>query len=279
MATINALGIKIDNVSLLKAKRLVSRFLSIPHYHQIVTVNPDFIMTARLNPFFRSAVNGSDLVLADGVGIHLPAFLQRKKLVARIPGVDFSEYILAYAQEMGLEIFLATRNDGLSSYVETKAAILTLYPHLKIHGCDVNIYSQRSLRNAQKKVHGDIVFANFGTPVQDIFLSQLRYIPHQTTRLGIGVGGTFDFWTGKQFRAPIFIQRIGMEWLFRLILQPRRRFKRTFNYVVVFSFLCLGTAIKEKFRFLSLSFRHHLRTLKRSQSRFTNAIQRSTYFF
>lgn len=279
MGMINALGIKIDNVSLLRAKRLVSRFLSTPHYHQIVTVNPDFIMTARKNSHFRSAVNGADLVLADGVGINLPAFLQGKKLRARIPGVDFSEYILAYAQEMDLEVFLAARNDGLSTYVETKAAILIRYPRLRIHGCDVNIRSSRSLTNAQKKVRGDIVFVNFGTPIQDIFLSQLRYLPHQTLRLGIGVGGTFDFWTGKQTRAPIFIQKIGLEWLFRLILQPRRRLKRTFNYVVIFSLLCLRTALKEKVRFYGLSFRHHLLMLNKSRVRFANAIQRNTYFF
>ncbi|MDQ5902146.1 MAG: N-acetylglucosaminyldiphosphoundecaprenol N-acetyl-beta-D-mannosaminyltransferase [Patescibacteria group bacterium] len=279
MATIQALGIKIDNVSLLRAKRLVSRFLSTLHYHQVVTVNPDFIMTARRNKEFRSAVNGSDLVLADGVGIHLPAFLQGKKLSARIPGVDFSEYILAYAQEMGLHIFLATRNDGLSSYVETKAAILVRYPHLNIHGCDVNIHSQRSLKNAQKKVRGDIVLVNFGTPVQDIFLAQLRYIPEQKVRLGIGVGGTFDFWTGKQTRAPIFIQKMGMEWFFRLILQPRRRFKRTFNYVVVFSFLCLWEALRKKARVFELSLRHRMFMLSKSRARFTRAIQQGTYFF
>ena len=279
MRMINALGIKIDNVSLLRAKRLVSRFLSTPHYHQIVTVNPDFIMTARKNDHFRSAVNGADLVLADGVGINLPAFLQGEKLNARIPGVDFSEYILAYAQEMDLEIFLAVRNDGLSTYVETKAAILIRYPRLRIHGCDVDIHSSRSLANAQRKVRGDIVFANFGTPIQDIFLSQLRYLPQQTIRLGIGVGGTFDFWTGKQTRAPIFIQKIGLEWLFRLILQPRRRFKRTFNYVIVFSLLCLRAALREKIRLYKLSLRHHLLMLNKSRVRFANAIQRNTYFF
>ncbi len=279
METINALGVRIDNVSLLRAKRLVSRFLSTTHYHQIVTVNPDFIMTARHDEYFRSAVNGADLVLADGVGIHLPAFLQGKKLNARIPGVDFSEYILAYAQEMNLEIFLATRNDGLSSYIETKAAILTRYPHLRIYGCDVNIHSSKFLINTQKKVRGDIVLANFGAPMQDVFLSQLRYLPGQTVRLGIGVGGTFDFWTGRQTRAPIFIQRIGLEWLFRLILQPRRRLKRTFNYVIIFSLLCLQSAFKDKIRFYELSLRHHLLMLNKSRMRFTNAIQRNTYFF
>lgn len=85
---------------------------------------------------------------------------------------------------------------------------------------------------------------------------------HQTTRLGIGVGGTFDFWTGKQFRAPIFIQRIGMEWLFRLILQPRRRFKRTFNYVVVFSSCVLEQLSKRNFvscRFLFVITCVHLK--------------------
>lgn len=279
MASINALGVKIDNVSLPGAKRCVARFLDTPYYHQVVTVNPDFIMIARKSKHFLSAINGANLVLADGVGLHLPAFFQGKKLKARIPGVDFSDYLLAYAQEMGLEVFLATRSDGLSSYVETKAAILTRYPHLIITGCDVNIHSPQALEAAQKKVRGDIVFANFGAPAQDIFLSQLRSIPNQKIRLGIGVGGTFDFWTGKQTRAPVFIQKIGMEWLFRLILQPRRRFKRTFNYVVVFSWLCLLEALKRKLLFFTLSFRHHSLALHKGRTRFTNAVQRSHYFF
>jgi hypothetical protein len=70
-----------------------------------------------------------------------------------------------------------------------------------------------------------------------------------------------------------------VEWLFRLILQPRRRFKRTFNYVIVFSLLCLRAALREKIRLYKLSFRHHLLMLNKSRVRFANAIQRNTYFF
>lgn len=252
MVTINALGVKIDNISLVEAKYSIARFLRSKRFHQIATVNPDFIMTARKNKDFFSTINNADLSLADGVGINIPAFLENKNLKERIPGADLIDYILAYAQECNYSVFLLARADGLSSYAETKSAMLRRFPWLKISGCDVDIHSQKSLDKTLQKVKGHIVFANFGAPLQDVFLSQLRSFPENGTRLVMGIGGTFDFLTGKKLRAPLFIRKMGFEWLWRLILQPRRRLKRTFNYVVVFSLLCIWESFQRPIHLPSL---------------------------
>lgn len=252
MDTISALGVKINNISLIEAKHRIAGFLYSARFHQVATVNPDFVMVARKNEKFLSVINNADLSLADGVGIHIPAFLENKTLKERVPGADLIDYVLAYAQEFNFSVFLLARADGLSSYAETKSAMLRRFPWLKISGCDVDIYSHESLEETLKKVRGAIVFANFGAPLQDIFLSQLRSLPKSEARLVMGIGGTFDFLTGKKRRAPLLVRNIGLEWLWRLILQPRRRLKRTFNYVVIFSLLCVWEALQKYMHLPSL---------------------------
>ncbi|MEP7162258.1 MAG: WecB/TagA/CpsF family glycosyltransferase [Candidatus Moraniibacteriota bacterium] len=237
-----ALNVRVDNLSLSRAKRMLARFVESGQYHQVVTVNPDFVMLARKNTIFQNVINEADLSLADGVGLNLPAFLQGIELKERIPGSDLTEYLLAYAQEKQLIVFLLARADGLSSYVETKAAILQRYPRSIVRGLDVNTHSQEAINHALAVTHGNIILCNFGAPEQDIFLARLKQVPDSDALIGMGVGGTFDFLTGKLRRAPLIIRRLGLEWLWRLILQPRRRLKRTFNYVVIYSLLCMREA-------------------------------------
>ncbi len=243
MHSIYALGLKIDTLSLSQVKKPLASFLASGRFHQIATVNPDFVMLARKDKHFQDVINDVDLALADGVGIHLPAFLQGKELKERIPGSDLTEYLLAYAATYGHSVFLLARADGLSSAAQTKAALLRRFPKLSVRGCDVNTSSPQALKKALGKVRGEIVLSNFGAPLQDTFLAELRTLPESGTRIAMGVGGTFDFFTRKQTRAPFLVRKFGLEWLWRLLLQPRRRLKRTFNYVVVFSLLCLAENI------------------------------------
>lgn len=245
METIDALGVKINALAPERVFSLIEKYLLSSRYHQIATCNPDFIMAARKNPEFKNVLNTVDLALADGVGIHLPAFLQGKTLPGRIPGADLTEYVLAFAEKNRLTVSLLARRDGLSSAQETKEALLHKYPNLLIRGRDVDIRSLEDMDQALEETDSHIVLANFGAPVQDIFLSRLRILAAQgkKIRLAMGVGGTFDFITGKQKRAPLFFRKAGLEWLWRLALQPVRRSKKTFNYVVVYSFLCFREAL------------------------------------
>ncbi len=246
MEKIDILGTHITPLSSHQAQAIASRYLSSGGFHQITTVNPDFIMIARKDKAFQEVINQSDLALVDGVGIHLPVFLQGKKLPGRVPGADFTESILAKTEEMGLSLFLLASNRGLSTAQETKKAILKKFPSLTITGCDVDPTSEKDLSHVLSLVKGQVVLANFGAPSQDLFLSRLRDVEFRDIRLVMGVGGTFDFLTGKQKRAPYMVRTFGLEWLWRLLCKPVRRFKRTFNYVVIYSILCISTACAER---------------------------------
>jgi N-acetylglucosaminyldiphosphoundecaprenol N-acetyl-beta-D-mannosaminyltransferase len=150
--------------------------------------------------------------------------------------------ILHLAEKKNIPVFLAARKDGLSTWQETKEAILKKYPKLSILGKNIFCHprvggdpvSGLEVFSLDYRLHGNdnfIVFCNFGAPHQELFLNSLK---NDNIRIAMGVGGSFDFLTGKMKRAPVFMRRIGLEWLWRLLQQPQKRWKRIWNAVVVF---------------------------------------------
>ncbi len=233
----NALSLHIDNLTFAEAEARILRYLrDDSFYHQIATVNPDFVMLAQKDPVFRHIVNHADLTLPDGIGIALPAFLSGTVLKERIPGVELAEHLMGIAEHCGYTVYLATRADGLSKYEEVRDALQKLYPSLNILGRNINISDPAEMEAVRESIKADIVLCNFGAPHQDMFIASLR--SSKGAKLGIGVVGTFDFWTGRLKRAPKIVRIFGFEWLWRLFLQPKR-LGRTYNYVVVYSYLCV----------------------------------------
>ena len=239
-------GISIDNLSREAILERVDFFLDEPRFHRIATVNPEFLLEAKKNASFREALLAADLRIADGFGIVLAGWLQGER-VRRVPGADLMEEILKVANVKQLSIFLAVRADGLSTYEEIRSAILKKYPYLKISGADIDpqIHDSRFIpparlaeawakRAGRAGIHDSIILCNFGAPEQEIFLSHLRDMS-EAPRLAMGVGGSFDYLTGRQKRAPEWVRAIGLEWLWRLIRQPKR-WKRIWNAVCVFPF-------------------------------------------
>lgn len=198
-----------------------------PRFHQIATINPEFILEAQKNPAFKNILNASDLNVADGVGIWFAFLRFGKFLKARLAGADLMLDILRLAEEKKLKIFLAANKDGLSSFEETKEAILKKFPGLEIFGVnlDKNISSYEI-----PDTRYQILLCNFGTPFQELFINRQKC---DTIRLAIGIGGSFEYLTGKVRRAPKWMRKLGLEWLWRLILQPRR-IGRIFRAVIVF---------------------------------------------
>lgn len=225
------LGVRIDNLSKKETFETVEFFLSDENFHQIATINPEFVLKAQEDKVFKEILNRCDLNVADGVGIWFSFFRFGKILRCRFPGIDLMKEILKIAHERGLKIFLAANTDGLSSWEETKNAILKIYPKLKIGGMNLN-------RNCPagyelQAVSYEIVFCNFGASYQEKFLYSLKSLKNSKIKLTMGVGGSFDFLTGKQKRAPRLFGLSGTEWLWRLIHQPSRM-KRIFNAVIIF---------------------------------------------
>lgn len=228
------LGVKIDNLKRREIIECIEKFLDEPQFHQIATVNPEFILEAQKNQNFKNILNNSNLNIADGFGIRL-AFLWRGKwLKTRMAGADLMMEILRIAESRGLEIFLACRKDGLSSFEEIQEAILKIYPNIKIFGGEFNIKDGVIASEAwQSQNQNDfkIVLVNFGAPHQEIFINRLK---SDRIRLAMGVGGSFDFLTGKIRRAPVFLRQIGLEWLWRFLQEPSYRAKRIFRAIIIF---------------------------------------------
>jgi N-acetylglucosaminyldiphosphoundecaprenol N-acetyl-beta-D-mannosaminyltransferase len=205
----------------------VSEFLNELKFHQIVTVNPEFILEAQKNEGFRNILNNSDLNIADGIGIKFAFWRYGKHLKCRMAGIDLVKKILKIASDGGLVIFLAANKDGLSTWEETRDAILKIYPNLVIDGANLgkNDLAYKLKNNGYK-----LLFCNFGAPYQELFIN---YQKNDTIRLAVGVGGSFDFLTGKTKRAPILVRKLGLEWSWRFLCQPNR-WKRIWSAVIIF---------------------------------------------
>ncbi len=228
------LGVRIDSLGKEKISDKVKYFLNENKFHQIATVNPEFILEAQSDAEFKKILNGSDLCVADGAGIWFAFLRYGKILKARTSGADLMEEILKIASEKSAGIFLAASKDGLSLWKETRDAILKKHPGLKISGADLDKNSP-----VYKMPDGYvIVFCNFGAPYQEKFIDSIK---NDNMRLAMGVGGSFDFLTGKIRRAPKFMRVIALEWLWRLIQQPKR-IKRIFNAVIIFPIKIIFTS-------------------------------------
>lgn len=197
-------------------------------FHQITTINPEFVLEAQENKEFRQILLGSDLNVADGIGIKFAFWRCGKHLKTRISGVDLMHEILKIANKKKLSVFLAASRDGLSTWEETAQVLRKIYPSIIFDGDNIDPNSKEYKSNA---IDCQLVFCSFGAPRQELFINSVK---SDTINIAMGIGGAFDFVTGKIRRAPEIWRKLGLEWLWRFIQEPRYRAKRIFNATVVF---------------------------------------------
>ena len=262
----NILGVKIDRITLKEALEKTASLLDSKTQHRITTANPEIVLKAWSNGKYLDLVNNSDLVLADGIGLLWAAkFLSlksssfvstvaqliisgsslvfspdycREVIPERIAGVDLMEKICELASKNGWKVFLLGAGEGTA--VETAAALKKKYLDLNIIGSEsggalteAGELTDESLIGRINSAKPDILFAAFGAPKQDFFLANcLPLLP--SVKLTMGVGGAFDFLSGRVKRAPELYRDLGLEWLFRFIHEPWRAI-RMFNATVRFA--------------------------------------------
>lgn len=228
----NILGVRVDNLSKKETLEKIAGFLAEEKFHQIATINPEFVLEAQRDKDFGKIINNCDLNIADGFGIRCAFWRYGKHLKYRLTGADLMKKLLHITSRKNLTVFLAAREDGLSSWQETRKSIEEIYPDLIIDGDDIDI------KNEDYQILSSscqIVFCNFGAPYQEAFLRRQK---NDRIRLVMGVGGSFDYLTKKVRRAPYFWQFMGLEWLWRLFQRPDknypRRWKRIWRAVIIF---------------------------------------------
>jgi N-acetylglucosaminyldiphosphoundecaprenol N-acetyl-beta-D-mannosaminyltransferase len=189
--------------------------------HHICTVNPEFVMVAQQDPIFRAILLRSDLNVADGVGLLWAAKRLGRALPERVTGSDGVPLIAERAAREGWRVFFLGAAEGVA---ERAAAVLTArHPALRVAGVYAGSPRPDEEDAIVERVNAsgaDVLFVAYGAPVQDQWIA--RNLPRLRVAMAMGVGGSFDFIAGIVPRAPIWMRRAGLEWLFRLVRQPWR---------------------------------------------------------
>lgn len=238
------LGVKIGDEPLSRLRLLLEQFLRNDHGSQIVTVNPEMLLEAYRNDEFRQLLNKAAYTTADGIGIRYFSF---GKVKNRITGNDLIKELVKLSLSHSRTICLL---GGAGANAEKAASKLQLaFPQLSIHGesggkihygedweMDAELLHRiRSLRPA-------ILLVGLGHGKQEFWIrDHLQKLP--SVRIAVGVGGSIDFLAGSVKRAPRLMQRMGLEWLYRVIQEPRR-IGRIGNAVIVFPILVIFDKLK-----------------------------------
>jgi len=231
MKKIHLLGVPIDVLNSNELKRLILQLLNRRQAH-IVTPNPEFLLLAQKNQEFFTVLKQADLAVPDGIGLKFAAWLKGVNL-RRYSGANLVNFLLRLAYHKHLRVAVINWQGGLSNDEDISQALRQRFPHLKFLVCSIDREEQKYDVLRLRAFKPDIAFVTLGAPWQDTFIR--CYLLPDIPKLGLamGVGGSFDFITGKTRRAPKLLQFLGIEWLWRLLLQPWR-WKRIFNAVIVF---------------------------------------------
>ena len=213
------LGVGFDDVTPAQALDRAAALLEEGGGRYVVTPNPELVQMAGRDPAFREALNGADLVLADGVGVVYAAKILGRPLTARVPGIDFAAALCEVLAEKKKKLFLLGAKPGVA---ELAAGNLEkTHPGLTVCGVHDGYFQESGPVVEEIRAAGaDVVFVCLGAPKQE------RWMAENGKACGagllVGLGGSLDVFAGQVKRAPEGWRRLGLEWLYRLLTQPSR---------------------------------------------------------
>ena len=188
----------------------------------IVAINPEKIIKAKNDQSLRKLLNEAEFQIPDGIGVILASKIQKGKITSRVTGVDMMMRLCEEAAKRQKPIFLYGGMPGVADKAAEK--LKELYPNIIISGTQDGYEKDNSKVNAKiNEAKPDILFVAMGSPKQENWINANRDSLHPT--IYQGVGGSFDVLAGTVKRAPEAFQKVGMEWFYRLMKEPKR-FKR-----------------------------------------------------
>jgi len=229
MKTVRMFGISLSSVTLGEAAERFSEIARKKETRVIFAANTEAVVLMRSNPEFRRSYIEADYLLADGMPLVWFSHLIGDSLPERVTGSDLLPELCRLAEKKLLKVFLL----GGTEEVTPKAVenLLKLFPALQVAGMttpwidlsDSEAVSSDLVETINQS-GADIVFVGFGAPKQEIWITRNK--KKLTTGILLAVGGTFDFLAGKTVRAPLWMQRSGLEWFWRLLHEPKRLWRR-----------------------------------------------------
>lgn len=213
--------VRVDNVTMDQTADKVTEAISKKVALNIVTVNPELIMIATKNQEFKDIIQDASVVTPDGVGLLIMGRLTGRRLQERVTGVDLCYRLAEEAAKHNWGIYLLGAHPGVAQRAAKN--LKKVNPDLKIVGAnssDPDDHYAADILEDIERTTPDILLVAYGSPTQELWIKKHR------KQLGnivtIGIGGSFDFIAGTAKRAPKLVQKIGLEWLWRLMLQPKR---------------------------------------------------------
>lgn len=205
---------------------------------QVITINPEMIENASQNPDFAEIINSAELVIPDGIGVEIGLKILGYN-VRRIAGIEFSHRMIEECAKNSQSVALV----GAKSQIVEKAkenlekeisGLYITYAHDGYFSNDEEIINELKIRQPR------LVLCALGSPKQEEFIIKAKQV--LPNALFVGVGGSFDVWSGVVERAPEIYQKLGLEWLYRTVKEPKR-FKRIFPTLPLF----VLKVLREKF--------------------------------
>lgn len=222
------LGVRVDRLTLRQTVDAIDEMVashresggSLP-CQQVVTVNPEFVMEAQRNALFRQCINQAALVVADGMGIVWAMRILGTPTPERVTGTDTLPKLAQRCAEKGYRLYLLGAAPGVAEAAGSR--LQEIAPGVEIAGTYAGSPAadeEQEIIERIRAARADIVCVAYGAPAQELWI--YRNLARLPAAVAIGVGGAYDFLSGRQLRAPGFMRRIGLEWLYRLYREPWR---------------------------------------------------------
>lgn len=218
---IKILDIGIDKVTMAEAVEKLSTFLKGDRLHMVFTPNPEMIMAGTKDQQFHDILNEADLVVPDGIGVVIGAKLLGTPLKERVAGYDMVQNLFKATADKGTRFYFLGAAPGVA--LKAKEAMEAKYPAIQIVGVRDGYFKEEDEAGIIKEINAtsaDVVLVAIGVPKQEKFIK--RHQKNLQAKIAIGVGGSFDGMAGVVKRAPLFWQKIHLEWFYRLVQQPSR---------------------------------------------------------
>ncbi|PXX38179.1 WecB/TagA/CpsF family glycosyltransferase [Burkholderia sp. MS455] len=246
MNRIELFGCPMDVGTMTQTVELIRDRIARSQFTQHVVVNVAKLVNMQADPELAASVHACDIVNIDGMGVVWGARLLGHDVSERVAGVDLFERLLDMAQQDGLPVFML----GGSEVVVQKAAcaVSAKYPMLRIAGIHHGYFwdDERTVVDQICASGAKLLFVAITSPRKENFINRWK------SQLGVdfvmGVGGTFDVVAGKVKRAPLWMQRSGLEWAFRVIQEPGRMWKRYLSTNSRFLVMLTGAYVSRLFR-------------------------------
>lgn len=219
MSKLELLGITFDNLSLSEAADFAYKHAQNRNSYYTVTPNALILRNSMFDNELKTAIDKADLVLPDGVGVLMAAKLQGKLFKEKVAGIDFATELISRLAESGGSLFLFGSAPGVAE--KAAESIKRKFDGIKILGtCDGYNYDNVELIDRINKLSPDFLICCLGSPKQELWMLQNKDV----LKVGImaGLGGSLDVFSGNKKRAPNLMRNLGLEWFYRIIIEPHR---------------------------------------------------------